>query len=55
MSYQRENLANELSSILDSTRKEYASCQERDRMEQAGLSIVLEEAQSQLNAFIDEQ
>ena len=27
----------------------------RDRMEQAGLSIVLEEAQSQLNAFITEQ
>lgn len=35
MDYARKNLANELSTILGNARKEYAACEERDRMEQA--------------------
>ena len=35
MNYARKNLANELSTILDNARTDYAYCQKRDRMEQA--------------------
>ena len=35
MNYARKNLANELSSIFDNARNEYAKCEERDRIDQA--------------------